>query len=282
MFYVLYSVFSSSSSPRAGGCLAGVAALACMAGMVFLARGPASDPPASLPPTPGGGAGAVASAALPAPVVEVVDEASRRRAVPLHEQGHYYGGVGALHSAIEVLSAALTHDPGDVCARCDLAEARASLGDDGTAARDFSAALERDEGLARAWTGRGGARLRMGDLQGALLDLDRAVALSSEALFSDVPGGAALRGAALAFELRGMTRLRRREAAQALADLDQAIELRPTHEALWARAQLRSAAQDLEGALGDLERFISVAPAQDPRRVSARGTAGTLRQQLER
>lgn len=255
-----------SAQRAAGGVLAAIAAVGCAAGLFWLSTrsggpgAPAIDPlPAAVAPP--------ASETRASPARPVVSEAQRREAVPCHEQGHFYGGIGALHSAVEALTRARTLDPLDACVCCDLGEVHAWLGDDVAATRDFGAALELDPRLTRAWRGRGGSFLRLRDLRSAGADLDRAVALAPDD--------------GLAHELRAETRQRGGDVSGALADLDRAIALRPTHEGLWLRAQLRVAQGELRGALDDLQRFLERAPAADHRRISARGTAGTLRQQLE-
>merc|ERR1712060_59170 len=84
------------------------------------------------------------------------------------------------------------------------------------AMQDCGEALKLDPGCAAAWTLRGGAKMRVNDLQGAQADCDRALDLDNSL--------------ALAWATRAVARLNQGDATGAAADATRALELDPTNK----------------------------------------------------
>ncbi len=116
---------------------------------------------------------------------------------------------------------------------------------------------------ARAFANRGAAREKVGDLEGALQDLDRALELD--------PSYAVLHAN------RGVVREKLGDRQGALQDLDRALELDPRSGSAHAnRGLVKDRLGDLQGALQDYGRAIE----RDPRYASAYANRGAARLKL--
>src|SRR6266498_4137805 len=116
---------------------------------------------------------------------------------------------------------------------------------------DSSAEADRitviDPLTAMAYTNRGIARFRKGDIDGANADLDQAIRINP--------------GLAEAYAARGVTRRASGDSVAALADLDRALSIdRKLAEAYNNRADIRLDSGDIEGALDDLNRALGLKP----------------------
>ena len=118
------------------------------------------------------------------------------------------------------------------------------------AAAAFDEAVARSPRSAPAWTNRGVARIRLGDVDGAIGDFSRALELTPddpELLFN-----------------RGNARVTAGHLPAAIADFTRATEVRPTFtRAFFNRGIARSRAADSDGARADFARAIELEP--DPR-----------------
>jgi tetratricopeptide (TPR) repeat protein len=112
-------------------------------------------------------------------------------------------------------------------------------------ARDFEELIRRGVHLAPAHNGRGLARLRMGDLDGAIADCDEAIRVKPD-------------GYHLPWLHRAEARLAQGDAAGAIADATRALEILGTLEGrerpLLVRARARLARGDRAGALEDARK----------------------------
>ncbi len=201
--------------------------------------------------------------------VDLSDDASAYQA-----RGSARARLGNRIGAIADLSAALERDPeaGEVwTARGDL---RFDSGDPRGAAGDYSRALAllcAGKGPPKVWmsvapmlfVNRAAARLDMAEVDAALRDCDRALAIAPDN--------------AIAHTNRGEARLRKRDAAGALADYERALALDPDAvEPYRGRGRSLMALGRNEEAARDLKRFLELAP-DHPERAAVEGDLTQLR-----
>ena len=174
------------------------------------------------------------------------------------------GGVGAVIAVGTTAAAAAS--AAAAAAAADAADAAAAAADAAAAAADAAAAaaavdsstlnriLERSgatklETLVPVWTRRGLLRLKKGDKEGALSDLEQAVKLSP-----DSPR------AAQAFDGIALVRSEMGQLDLAIEAESRSLALEPRNAvSVHHRARLRLAAGDLDGTLQDLEKLLELA-----------------------
>ena len=112
-------------------------------------------------------------------------------------------------------------------------------------AGDASGITVIDPFTAHAYTSRGLARYRQGDVDGAIMDLDRAITINP--------------GLAVAYLDRGTAHYTKGDKAGALADLDRALSINPRMaDAYSNRGAIRREQGETEKALTDLNRAIAL------------------------
>jgi tetratricopeptide (TPR) repeat protein len=138
-------------------------------------------------------------------------------------------------------------DPLTSVAYSNRAAARVRKGDLGGALADCDRAIAINPRLADAYQNRGWIRWAMGDLVDAISDFDRVISISPRH--------------AKGYDLRGAVRMDQGELLKALKDLDQAVSLDPhdpkTH---CNRGQARHLFKDLRGALEDFDVAAGLNP----------------------
>ena len=107
--------------------------------------------------------------------------------------------------------------------------------------------IQHDASVPTAYTHRAWGLQQQGNVDGALADLDRALALDPEN--------------EEALSTRGTVHLMRQDFARARADLDAAVRLRPGSSAAWNnRGLVRMNQGDLAGSIEDFSRAIELSP----------------------
>lgn len=148
----------------------------------------------------------------------------------------------------------LARAPGFAQGHLNRALARYEVGDLDGAVADLDESIRLAPGYALAWSHRGVLRHMRGEHEAALHDLDRAIVLSPSA---DI------------FANRGAVRLVMGNPEGALTDLDRAIALNPSDLLAWAnRGRARVELGQHRAALEDLNAVLSVAPGLVPAHVS--------------
>lgn len=138
-------------------------------------------------------------------------------------------------------------DPLTAAAYSNRAAARVRKGDLAGALADCDRAIAINPGLADAYQNRGWIRWARGDLAGAITDLDRVVSLSPRH--------------AKGYHLRGSVRIDQGEFLKALKDLDQAVRLDPREPKTFCdRGQARHLFKDIRGALEDFDMAAKLNP----------------------
>ncbi len=113
------------------------------------------------------------------------------------------------------------------------------------------------------YKGRGNAKYAKQDLDGAIADYDRAIALN--------PNGAD------AYYNRGLAKRTKQDLDGAIADFDRAIALNPNDpDAYYNRGNAKRAKEDLDGAIADYGRTIALDPNYAPA-YNNRGKAKDIR-----
>jgi tetratricopeptide (TPR) repeat protein len=112
---------------------------------------------------------------------------------------------------------------------------------------DLDRAISLDPQNARAYSFRGIAKSELGDKQSALADFDRAIALNPNS--------------ENAYVYRGTTKFALDNKQGALADYDRAISLNPKSEkAYFGRGNVKSKLDDQQGAIADYSQSIAINP----------------------
>ncbi len=138
-------------------------------------------------------------------------------------------------------------DPFTANAYTDRGTARYKKGDIDGAIRDYDLAIQINPGLAQAYLNRGNPRYAKGDRDGALADWNRALRIDPR-LYE-------------AYNNRGTLRANLLDIDGALADFNQAITLNPRlAEAYYHRGWLRRDTGDLEGAILDFNHALELTP----------------------
>ena len=141
---------------------------------------------------------------------------------------------------------------------------RERVGDLDGALVDMTRAVELDPGFATAWAERAMIRFSMGDRPGALEDASKAIELA--------PGSGQAWGVLGHVRCRGLN-MTTVDLAEGIADLDSAVVLEPKVAWLWNdRAAARGMSGDLEGAISDASKAIEL-DSTDVRFWQTRGTA---------
>ncbi len=119
-------------------------------------------------------------------------------------------------------------------------------GDFAAARKSLDEAVGLDPTIYFARYNRGFVRMKLGDLPGAIEDLDAAIAIVPEAD---------------AFAYRGEAKLSSGDLAGALADFNEASERKPNVANTWLmRGVVRSRAGDIDGAIADLQEWCRLSP----------------------
>lgn len=122
-------------------------------------------------------------------------------------------------------------------------------GDYRGAIKKFDLALQKDPEVAIPYLNRALARIYLKDLDGAIADCDKLVALGDSNLLAE------------AYCNRGLAKIHKGENQAALADLDKALELKPRWpDALVNRSLARFKAGDKKGAIADLDATLAIDP----------------------
>ena len=138
-------------------------------------------------------------------------------------------------------------DPLTSVAYSNRAAARVRKGDLGGALADCDRAIAINPGLADAYQNRGWIRWAMGNLVDAISDFDRVVSISPRH--------------AKGYDLRGSVRMDQGELLKALKDLDQAVSLDPRDPKTFCdRGQARHLFKDMRGALEDFDMAAKLNP----------------------
>jgi tetratricopeptide (TPR) repeat protein len=128
------------------------------------------------------------------------------------------------------------------------------------AAADFTRSIERDPGIARAWSGRALARERLGDHEGAIADATKSIELAPDV--------------GLSWSTRGRCRRARGDLEGAIEDFTRALALDPRDAESWGnRGAAKLASHDYTGAIEDCGKAVEL----DPRQASAWACSGTAR-----
>ena len=155
------------------------------------------------------------------------------------------GGVPA--ALARLLSRAALDEPAQAHARVVRGSALRRLGALEEALREYDRAVALDPGLARAYRGRSYVRGELGDYEAAVDDLDQTLALEPDN--------------ASAHSVRGEYHRVLNHGDEALRDLDTGIELDPAHHFAWAsRGAVRLTRGELDSALADLDRALDLKP----------------------
>lgn len=127
------------------------------------------------------------------------------------------------------------------------AEVKLKKGDFQGMLSDLDLAISADPQNARAYSLRGNAKNMLGDNSGALSDLDRAIALAPN--FAE------------SYFYRGNTKLTLKNNQGAIADYDRAIALNPNSVGSYGnRGMAKSYVNDERGAIADFSRAIAIKP----------------------
>lgn len=122
-------------------------------------------------------------------------------------------------------------------------------GDYRGAIKKFDLALQKDPDVAIPYLNRALARIYLKELDGAIADCDKLVALGESNLLAE------------AYCNRGLAKIHKGHNQAALADLDKALELKPRWpDALVNRSLARFKAGDKNGALADLDATLAIDP----------------------
>lgn len=177
-------------------------------------------------------------------------EAATREAAHHLAEGDARADRGDHRGAIAAYDSALALDPGCARARASRGAALGRLGNDAEQVIAQTEALRDAPGYAYACMTRASARLRLGDLRGAVQDCDRALELIETGPLEDQAWRPRIHW------LRGLSRVRLGEGASALPDLDVALLRQDRHvplaRARLARAEARLLGGDAAGARSDL------------------------------
>jgi tetratricopeptide (TPR) repeat protein len=147
---------------------------------------------------------------------------------------------------------AQSSEPAQVYAR--RASERRVRGDLDGALAEYDKAIAIDPRAATIYVKRGGVRRAKGDIDGALSDYDSAYTLDPSSLAGD-------RFVAEAFSDRGSVRTEQLDMAGALADYDKALHCYQGNPDLYLkRGQARLINGDYAGALADLDQSIALKP----------------------
>jgi tetratricopeptide (TPR) repeat protein len=185
-----------------------------------------------------------------------------------HQDGRENGKLklGLIPEAIDTPAIGLL-DPLTAAIYADRSLARFARGDLDGAMADCDRAIAIDPGLGTAYEDRGNVRAAKGDMNGAIADFSRAIGIDPR----DPE----------AYNNRGGQLYKKGDVQAALADYDRAIALSPRQAEIYTnRAIAKTDQGDLDGAIADFERAIKL----NPRLVMAvhgRGLARFLRKELE-
>jgi tetratricopeptide (TPR) repeat protein len=147
----------------------------------------------------------------------------------------------------ETSEAIVLIDPFTSVAYSNRAAARVRKGDLGGALADCDRAIAINPGLVDAYQNRGWIRWAMGNLEGAISDFDRLISMSPRH--------------AKGYDLRGAVRIDQGELLKALKDLDQAVRLDPRDpKSFCDRGQVRHLFKDFRGALEDFDMAAKLNP----------------------
>ena len=144
--------------------------------------------------------------------------------------------------------------------------------------------LAQESNDATTYIGRGSAKKRKGDYEGAIADYDRAIALApdnadayylrgdAKRVMGDYDGAIADCDRAIELDpdnsggcnIRGMSKWEQGDSEGAIADFDRAIELDPAHAAAYyIRGMIKEETGDHEGAIPDFDRAIELGHDSD-------------------
>jgi len=207
-------------------------------------------------------------------------------AAPDDASGGYVRAQGLFHEhlyreAVAALDAFIAAHPRDARAFILRGDARASLGDNAGALKDYNVGIGIEPEFAYAYVTRCETRLQMGDEKGALADCDAAVRLDptdplafedrADVHFENGAYQRALddydkavelgRSSAYLFAARCDAERLIGKRAAAKTDCDKALALDPkSRRGLWARGRLALAESRYTDGLGDLNAYIAQSP----------------------
>lgn len=122
-------------------------------------------------------------------------------------------------------------------------------GDYRGAIKKFDQALQKDPDVAIPYLNRALAKIYLKELDGAIADCDKLVALGESNLLAE------------AYCNRGLAKVHKGDNQAALADLDKALELKPKWpDALVNRSLARFKSGDKKGAMADLDATLAIDP----------------------
>jgi tetratricopeptide (TPR) repeat protein len=154
---------------------------------------------------------------------------------------------GTIAALARLLTGTGLDEPAQARARVIRGSALRRVGALEEALREYDRALALDAGLARAYRGRAYVRGELGDYEAAVDELDRALALEPDS--------------ASAHSVRGEYHRALGHADEALRDLDRGIALDPAHHFAWAsRGALHLTRGELDAARADLDRSLDLNP----------------------
>ncbi|MEU1478232.1 tetratricopeptide repeat protein [Streptomyces sp. NPDC005760] len=154
---------------------------------------------------------------------------------------------GTIAALARLLSRAGLDEPAQARARVVRGSALRRVGALEEALREYDRAVALDAGFARAYRGRSYVRGELGDYEAAVDDLDRALELEPDS--------------ASAHSVRGEYHRALNRADEALRDLNRGIELDPAHHFAWAsRGAVHLSRGELDAARVDLDRSLDLNP----------------------
>jgi tetratricopeptide (TPR) repeat protein len=192
------------------------------------------------------------SPALALPIVERVLAEKPDLVEALYLRGNLLVLLGRHREAIEPLTRAIELDSTRREHFNDRGLAFQALGDQERAVKDFERVIEGWPEFARGWSNRAISRRMAGDHEGALADCNQALKLAP-----DYVNG---------FVNRANVFISLKRLEEAEADCDRALELEEHGFVFGLRGMVRQERGDLKGAEADYERFMEIAPRDDPRR----------------
>ena len=183
------------------------------------------------------------------------------------------------HDAVAMLDAFIAAHPGDARAFVLRGDAKANLGENDAALKDYNSALTIDPEYQYAYVTRCETRLQLDDTAGALTDCDAAIRLDPKdalayedrgdvqferaayaAALTDYDRAVALgRSGAYVYAARCDTNRLVGNRDRAATDCDKALTLDPkSRRGLWARGRLEILQREYPRAIGDLTSYITL------------------------
>jgi tetratricopeptide (TPR) repeat protein len=187
-----------------------------------------------------------------------------RRKVALVNRSSALTALGRLGSALADAERAVEIDPRFGAAWFNLGFVHERQGERDKAISDYSRAVEVEPTHAKAWC-------NLAVLKGAAGDYDGEIEASTRALESEPRQIESLVNRAVARSVK-------KDMTGARTDLDKALGIDPAFPKAWyARGRLLDELGDRDGAIRDYERFLALAPREEPLIPEAQGALARLR-----